>query len=241
MLKRGDGGPIKPEVAPLRRGQRTHVKTEIREIEPGAHYELDVTLGPPWPSGRFTDVLQLTTGVPEAPTMNYYVMATVPPRLSTRPGYIMVPVNRNEEITRKARIHWEDNKPAKVTEINSSIPGAKVEIEDDIHGQLVSLTVPPGTDRPRGRQFVTITIDEGDSSVIQVPVVFRDDRLRAAQRRQITPARREANLKAQRNREANLKAQRNREANLKAQRNREANLKAQKKAKRSGADATDGK
>jgi hypothetical protein len=197
VLKRGDGGPIKPTVSPARRGRPMHVKTEIREIEPGAHYEMDVTMAPPWPSGRFTDTLSLSTGVAEAPTMTYFITATVPPRLTTRPGYIMMPLNRTEEVTRQARIHWEDNKPAKVTELSSTIPGAKVEIEDDIHGQLVKLTVPPGNDRPKGRQFVTIKIDEGKASEVQVPVVFRNQRLRAAQRRQIAPARHDANVRAQ--------------------------------------------
>ena len=173
VLERGDGGDIHPVLLPSRRGRPLHVKTELREVEAGARYELDVTLAPPWPAGRFTDVLRIQTGIKESPELNYYVYGTVPPRLTTSPKYILVPPERTEEVTRTARIQWSNNKPAKILEVSTSVPGAKVEIEEDIHGQSVKLTVPAGSQPSAAQHNITIKTDDPNSPVIKLPVAFR--------------------------------------------------------------------
>jgi hypothetical protein len=71
----GDAGEIAPELMP-RRGE-PKVNAELCEIEPGHHYELQVSAGPPWTRGRLRDVIHLKTGIPEAPRMSVFVSAVV--------------------------------------------------------------------------------------------------------------------------------------------------------------------
>ena len=73
-LKRGDGGPIAPEVEPAR---QPGLYAQICEIEPGEHYELEISIAPPFSGGRLKDVLYLKTGVEETPEMRLLVTGTV--------------------------------------------------------------------------------------------------------------------------------------------------------------------
>ena len=69
-----DGGLISPEVSG---GREPGVNAQICEVMAGAHYELEVSLGPPWPKGKFRDVLRLKTGVDEAQNMSVIVSGYV--------------------------------------------------------------------------------------------------------------------------------------------------------------------
>lgn len=71
----GDAGEIAPELLPARREAK--VNAELCEIEPGQHYELQISAGPPWTGGRLREVVQLKTGVAEAPQMSIFVSGIV--------------------------------------------------------------------------------------------------------------------------------------------------------------------
>jgi len=75
QIKRGDGGPLKPEI--LKTG-KPGVVAWLKEIEPGEHYELIVGLTPPMTSGRLRSWIKLKTGVEESPDATVNLYADIP-------------------------------------------------------------------------------------------------------------------------------------------------------------------
>jgi hypothetical protein len=74
-LERGDGAPLNLEIdSPTKPG----LVLDLREIEAGERYELDVGVLPPQRQGRFYINLTVKTGVPEAPEISIPVYASVP-------------------------------------------------------------------------------------------------------------------------------------------------------------------
>lgn len=81
LLTRGDGGPLRPRVRKITTDEESltppaNVTAELRELEPGERYELDVTVTPPWPEGKewARAKVELETGVAEQPTAEVSVL-----------------------------------------------------------------------------------------------------------------------------------------------------------------------
>lgn len=70
----GETGEIHPELVT---GKYARVDAQICEIEPGQHYELQVSMGPPWKNGRVRETLRLKTGVEAAPEMSIHISSTI--------------------------------------------------------------------------------------------------------------------------------------------------------------------
>lgn len=75
-IRRGDAGPITPQLQPIR---DPGLHAQLCEIEPGEHYELEVSLSPPWKQGRIRQLLRFETGVEEEPVMDIWVKGHVTP------------------------------------------------------------------------------------------------------------------------------------------------------------------
>jgi len=172
-IRRGDGGPIKPEVVTTR---GLHSAVMMREIEPGEHYEMVISTSPPWPSGRLSDYIRITTGVPESPDASYLVTGTIPPRLSTSPRFFTLPVERAEETTDSVELVWSKNLPGKVTTVVTTIEGGSVNVKEEGSKQTIVLTVPAGSAgvQSRGREQVVVHIEDEKEPTLRIPVLFRD-------------------------------------------------------------------
>lgn len=182
-LTRGDGGPITPKVFPPK---QPGLHAQVCEIEPGEHYELEVSAGPPWPSDSFRDTLRIKTGVEEAPEMAISITGNVIPRLTAVPKRIVFPMNRTKELEEVVNLRWGDGKPANILEATTNVPGASVRIEGSQRSQRLVMTVPADSKRYPGAQTVTITTDDPDLPTFSIPVGFQRDtgaRAAAARRR----------------------------------------------------------
>jgi len=145
-------------------------KAELRTIQPGERYELEVTLVPPYPKDRIVENLSLDTGFPEAPTASVRVYANIRPHLAARPAYFSVPQKRDKEWEQHVRLEWDDDAPHKVLSATATDPKLEVKVLEDNGRQLVVLHVPEDyTVAPRG-PTVTITTDDTEVPVLNVPV-----------------------------------------------------------------------
>lgn len=63
-ITRGDGGPLDLKVLGFHKPGPT---AKLRVIEPGQRYELDVTFSRAGPNGRYSNSVELDTGVAEQP------------------------------------------------------------------------------------------------------------------------------------------------------------------------------
>lgn len=166
-LQRGDGGPIRPTIAAE---SAPEVRTELREVEPGERYELDVSVGPPWPNGVMRTKVVLNTGIAEAPTEEISVYAYVTPRVELIPSRFAVPQNPKEALEVSARVQW-DGPPGRILDVSSSDPSIKPRIEEHEGAQTVVVPVPAGY-KPAGRmtRHVVLKLDDEQVPELKIPL-----------------------------------------------------------------------
>lgn len=190
-LTRGDGGPISPKVS---RTRQRGLNAQVCEIEPGEHYELEISIGPPWPDGLFRDALTIKTGVEVAREMTLSVSGRVIPRLTAIPKRITFAMKRAEESEQVVNLQWSDGKPASILEATTTVPEGSVRIEGSKRAQRLVMTMPPGSRRYPGVQSVTLTTDDPDLPTFSIPVGFQKGGAARAERRGRAPARVERKL-----------------------------------------------
>lgn len=169
-LKRGDGGPIKLELRPL---NSPSFKADLKEITPGEHYQLSVTLTPPDHEPRAYATLEIATGVSEAPTLTIPLFAALPPRVQAQPHHITVPSTREGDWEQVIDLVWDDGKPHKVLDATPSDAGLKTRIDEQDGKQRVVLVVPAGYESKHSVQRITIRTDDPATPTIIVPVSLR--------------------------------------------------------------------
>jgi hypothetical protein len=74
-LRRGDGGPLKLEIAQI---GNPGINAVLNEIVPGEQYELVVGLAPPIHAGKLRSWVRLNTGVKDLKTKTVPVYADIP-------------------------------------------------------------------------------------------------------------------------------------------------------------------
>ena len=169
-ISRGDGGPISPQIIP---GTLPGLGAQLCEIVPGEEYELEVWMGPPWPTGKFRDALRLTTGVDEAPEVGISISGEMLARLSTVPDRLTFPTERTEETVRSARLQWDDDKPGNILEVSSTIPDAQVKVEQAQNAQMLVVTLPASSEKLAGSHAVTIKTDDPGAPQLSIPITLR--------------------------------------------------------------------
>ena len=164
-IHRGDGGPITPEISPIK---GHNVAAALREIKAGEQYELDVTIRPPWPNRRMTSSFNIKTGVPEAPEEVVIVTADVVPRVRTVPERFIIPHAPTEDTEVTAQVVWDREGPERVIKAEISDEQLSVRIEDQEGQQTVVVSVPAGYTGPPRAPNVTLTTDDQQMKVVTI-------------------------------------------------------------------------
>jgi hypothetical protein len=192
-LTRGDAGPLTPRVlsinsSPFKPGLRASevsasqaappanpaIKAELREIEAGERYELDVTVSPPWPNSMLQGSVTVQTGIAEAPQEVIPVSVTLAPRLAVQPQLLRIPPQVDSDLDLTAKLIWSDNNPGKVVE--TTVNDAKLQVQaEDLDGQpVVVLHVPAGYQPSRSAGlFVTVKTDDPEAPTLQIQIAGR--------------------------------------------------------------------
>ncbi len=167
-ITQGKAGPIKPRVMTT---TNPLVKAELREIEPGAIYDLDVVAEPPWPNGTLRASVQLETGVTEVPMESVMVAATLTPRVQANPARFYIrPDQQQKELRLAARLAWDDP-PGKATAVTVNDPDLTVRLEEQGNQQTIVVTGAAGYTVPRGKNVqVTVRTDDAAVPMLQIPV-----------------------------------------------------------------------
>jgi len=171
-IRRGDGGPISPELLPI---DNPAIEAQLCEIEPGEVYELEVSVGAPWPKGRFKETITFKTGVEEDPEKSITVTGGVQPRLTTAPRSFTFPAERPTQVERSVYLRWDSEGPGKILDIESSIPDSTVRVDEDDGKQEIVLVMPPGSDEGPRVHAVTMRTDDPEVPVYSVSVLVQPD------------------------------------------------------------------
>ena len=164
---RGDGGPLKPKLAAT---DLQGLDVELREIEAGEHYELELTVTPPFESNRIHTVLNLETGVPEAPTVSIPMQASVPPRVVPRPREVRVPAKLESDWQETITLLWEDAASHKILNATVNDPKLNVAVEEKDGRQQVTVQVPEGYSLDAPMHFIIIETDDAEAPEVKVPI-----------------------------------------------------------------------
>lgn len=170
---RGDGGPIHPRIA----STTSKLQAELREIEEGESYEIDLKLQPPWPSGTaLREVLTLDTGIAEAQQEALNVYASFKARVQANPSRFSARANATEDADLEVGIEWNGPTPGKALSVSVSDQGLSAQLEDRDGKQFVVLTVPAGY-APRGRTsniMVMVRTDDPAAPMLNIPIFFEN-------------------------------------------------------------------
>ena len=124
------------------------------------------------------------TGVAQAAEETILVMADVVPRVRTVPDRFNIPRLPTEPSESSVSVVWDRKAPQKIVKAEVSDERLSVRIEDEGEGQKVVLAVPAGYDSPRRPPHVTLTTDDQEVKVLQVPLRYK----RAGKRASTRPA-----------------------------------------------------
>ena len=154
----------------------------MREIEPHDLYELDVTIGPPWPNRQLYGAIMLDTGVEQEPTEMIRVRAYVEPRLEASRCWFSVPRQRTEELEFRSELTWSSDTPAgRVTGVSVVPPEMTAWIEEQEWRSVLILRVPPDCPPPPER-FAYAVIVKTDNPTVELHVPIHFSKGRAASR-----------------------------------------------------------
>jgi hypothetical protein len=166
-ITRGAAGPITPRVMTT---TNPLVKAELREIEAGSTYDLDVVAEPPWPNGTLRAAVRLETGVTEVPVETVMVTATLKPRVQASPPRFYIRPDPQKALRLAAYLNWDD-KPGKATGATVNDTGLTVRLEEQGDKQVIALTAPPGYTVPPGKNVqVIVKTDDPAIPILQIPV-----------------------------------------------------------------------
>lgn len=168
-ITRGDAGPLNPKVVSVK---EPGAMAKLREIERGEHYELDITLSPPWPRVSKLNSVTLETGVEQQPRETIGFKAVVTRRLTAYPARFNIPPGVTSALELTARLEWSsDAPPGRVLEASVNAPGLTVTVEERDGKQIIVLQVPANCRLARPEQArVTLETDDPERPELRLPV-----------------------------------------------------------------------
>jgi hypothetical protein len=172
VLTKGDGGPISPKLKPF---EQTGIEADLKEIEPGKTYELEVRLSQEFDGKLGRADLELETGVAEAPVIKFQVFARWLPRLAAKPRYFSLPTQPSVDTELRVSLEWDDVKPHKVTNVSIDDPDLRVRLVENNGQQEVVLLVPAGYQPQTTKRSVIIQTDDPEVKKFQVQAIAKRD------------------------------------------------------------------
>ena len=169
VITPGDAGPLKLKLAPV---ESEFFEAELREIEKGEHYELEVTLKTPLPAKSIRTNLKLETGLAQAPHITILASAIPRPHVLASPRRFTVPAQRKPDWRQAVRLEWDDDAPHRILGATASDPGLKVKVIEKKGQQEVVLEISENHERRPRASIITITTDDTEAPMVRVPVRF---------------------------------------------------------------------
>lgn len=165
-LTRGDGGPLHPKVAAC----EGHAAAELREIEPGEKYTLDITVSPPWPNDKVRGSVMIETGLEEAPQDSVRYFGAVEARLRAEPRALSLPAGEERPTELRTRLVWA-GAPGRALAAVASDPALQAKIVEEDGQQFVVLSVPAGYELPAKKPAsVSVTTDDPVADSLRIPI-----------------------------------------------------------------------
>ncbi len=154
---------------------------ELKELQPGAEYELTATTKPPLDGETVRATVRLETGIERAPEVKVQVVGYIQPDVTVRPSMLHVSPLIITAREYPLKMTSRADQPVKVREVRTSVDTIKVEVlppepaRDDSSWieQVLRATIPPGNQLPPGDGFIEILTDSKDPRYQSFRVVLK--------------------------------------------------------------------
>lgn len=135
---------------------------ELREVEKGRRYELDVTTVPPVEDIAQQQIVELETDDPEFPMARVRIYTIVRPRVMIAPPLLRFAMPIKKTVRHRIEVRNTGSTLVHVTSVKTSVPGLKTEIDEIQKGvtYAVLVTLPEGADLPDVGVVVTVHTDD---------------------------------------------------------------------------------
>lgn len=155
----------------------TPMTVQLREIEKGQRYELDVEAVPPLPESGAIGSVILETDLKTQPTVLIPVYGVVQPRVYLSPKIISVPTPGASDLRRTINLMLVDGTKVDVTDVETSNPtiSAVVEPANGSQPRQIRLTIPKGTELPAKGE--TLSVHTNDPAFATLVCEIRPFRL----------------------------------------------------------------
>ena len=186
VIKRGGGGPVTPTLKPVK---VQGLEVRVLELEPGEHYEVEVTARPPFTSDKISAILEVESGIVGAPVTKIPVSARIIPRVVAQPKSFWIPRRRESTWEQNVHLVWNDKTPHRILGVSVSDPGLQVRVAEEHGAQHVTLQVAPAFRPRRGGYVVNIETDDPEAPVVTVPVAVEEKTKSSGGKRITRPSR----------------------------------------------------
>jgi hypothetical protein len=137
----------------------------LKELKPGAEFELTATTMPPLPAGGNHIDVVIETGVKPAPEIRIPIDAFVRANVECSPTALSTSRLATFPISKDVSLRYREDLPIKITALRPSLPAIKCEALPAgaaQHGwiaQIIRVTLPPGGELPADGATIVIETD----------------------------------------------------------------------------------
>ncbi|MBN1491544.1 MAG: DUF1573 domain-containing protein [Phycisphaerae bacterium] len=151
-----------PVVIKSAKSKSKSYRAELREVEKGRKYELDVITVPPIEDIAQQQIVELETDNPEFPTAQVRVYTVVRARVTIAPPLLRFGIPIQKTVRHRIEVRNTGSTLVHVTGVKTSVPGLKTEIEEIQKGvtYAVLVTLPEGAELPDAGVMVTVHTDD---------------------------------------------------------------------------------
>ena len=157
-----------PVVFTLGKAGSNVLKTELREVDKGKRYELDVETVPPLSEATSFDSIVLQTGLKEPPELAIPVSGRVQARVALAPKVIAVCSPALQDTYRNVQLRLADGTKASITGVESSAAAISTAINPPTttQPQHIRVSIPKGTELPAKGATLTVHTDDPEFPVL---------------------------------------------------------------------------
>lgn len=166
-----------------------HFEVELKTIDPGRVFELQVTTKPPLPAGWTREEIQLATGLAEADTIRIAAMARVNPRVNVSPDRVVIRSSVKAAKPYQFHVVYPADQDLQITGVECSIgevqwktqpEKAKAARTPQHAQQTIEVMLPGFEEFPPGHSKLVILTNDEDPAYqrLEISIVRQHDRVR---------------------------------------------------------------
>jgi hypothetical protein len=150
-------------------------RVDTKVVEPGKRYELTIAIATPLQPGNNSGMIEVSTNIPETPTLSIPVQAFVMPDVEVTPPRLTLPQTVGADVNYRFNVRNGTATPLQVTDLTVSNPAMKVELREGQAGAscAIELVVPAGAELAPTGETITFKTNVPSTPTATIPIQVR--------------------------------------------------------------------